>query len=133
MCGRRHVGLGPAGLGRELGDAEHQSDDFLRRDSAFERNPLDLVHEQPIDQILHPAAGFRQGRIGDDKLVVDDADGHRRLLLLECLEGGEQSLDVPAEQRVVGGVQLSRAGTGRKAPEQFFVECEARGGIGGHG
>ena len=118
-------GLGAAGFGRELGDAEHQPDDFLRRDAAFERDALDLVHEQPIDQVLHPAAGFGQGGVGDDELVVDDADGDRRLLLLECLEGGEQALDVAAEQRVVGGVELRGAGAGGKPPQQFFVEREA--------
>ena len=74
MCGKRQACSAPPPFVDELGDAEHQADDFFRRDAALERDPLDLVRQQPIDQLLHAAAGLRQRRVGDDELVVDDAD-----------------------------------------------------------
>ena len=77
-----------------------------------------------------PLLAFGSGVSADDELVVDNADGDRRLLLLERLESREQALDVPAEQRMVGGVELRRADAGGEPPQQFLVERE-RGRWGG--
>ena len=115
-----------------LATREHEADDFFGGDAPLERDALDLVHQQPVDQVLHAGAGLWQRRIGDDELVVDDADGDRRLLLLERLERSEETFDVTAEQRMVGGIELRRACAGREPSQQFVVECQLCASVGAH-
>ena len=82
----------------ERRDGVHESVDLLGGDAAVEGDALDLVVAQPLDQLAHAALALGIG-VGHDQLVADDADGDRGHLLLQDLEGGEQPVDVAAEER----------------------------------
>ncbi len=132
MCGKRQLGSGPPPLVGSLATPSIRpttSSGVTPRSNEM-RSTL-LASRRSIRSFM-PLLAFGQRRIGDDELVVDDADGDRRLLLLERLERGEEALDVAPEQRVIGGVELRRPGAGSEAAEQFLVEGQAAGGFGGH-
>jgi hypothetical protein len=103
-----------------------------RRHAALDRDALDLVREQPLDQILHPDARLRQRCVRDDELAIDDADGDGGERLMERFQRGEETLDVAREQRMIGRIELRGARAGRKSPEQLFVNRNSVLGIGTH-
>jgi hypothetical protein len=112
--GRRRV---PASQPR---DGQHEAPRFVGDQTPLEDDPLDPVILQPLDEFAHPGARLRQRRIGDHEVAADDADSDRAELLVQCLERGQEALDVPRDERVVGRVQLRRADAGREPPKQFL-------------
>ena len=48
------------------------------------------------------------------------------MLLVERLERGEQPVDVAAEERMVGGVELRGADAGGEPPQQLLVDGRRR-------
>jgi hypothetical protein len=70
---------------------------------------------------LMPLLAFGIGVVGDDQLAADDADGDRGHLLLQDLEGGEQPVDVAAEERMAGRVELRGADARGESAQQLLV------------
>ena len=116
MCGNVHA-ASAASARPSAGDRMHECRCFLSRDAAFERNPLDFVILQPLDQFGHPLAGLRHRRVGHHQLRADDADRDGRLEAVQAPQDREQPFDVASDERMVGGVELRRAHAGGEAPQ----------------
>ena len=68
-----------------------------------------------------PQARLRHRRVGHDELVADDAERDGVLDGVQGLENRQEPFGVPADQRMVGRVELGRAHAGGEAPQQLVV------------
>ena len=81
-----------SGRSAERGHRVHELRGFLRRDAALERDPLDLVILQPLDELGHPEARLRHRRVGDDELLPDDARPRSRAASRAAASGRQAGL-----------------------------------------
>ena len=123
-------GLGDFGLPAECRQRQDERGNLLLRHTTLERDALDQMIFQPLDEFGHAQAGLGHRRVSDDELRADDADGDRRLRRMEHLEHGKQALDVSPDERVIGGIELRRAHAGGEAAEQLVVLADARLNVG---
>ena len=115
-CARGQILVGvAAGPAAEARQVLHQRDELVLRDAALERDALDLVVLQLPDELGHRRADLVHRRVGDDEVAADDADGDRRLLLVQGRQHRDQPGHVARDERVIGGVELGVADARRRS------------------
>ena len=75
-----------------------------------------------------PALALGIGVSATTSCVADDADGDGGLLLVQRLQHGEEPVDVAADERMIGGVELRGAHARGEPPQQLFVLTATRDG-----